>query len=368
MNLKLENISKKFENNIVLNELSCEFPEGEISTVLGVSGCGKTTLLRIIAGLEPLDCGDIFYNETNITDLPIQDRNIGFVFQDLGLYNHLSVEKNLLLPILSQNFIDKPQKKRITDIAEKFGLVPFLKRQSGSLSGGEAQRLALGKALIKKPKLMLLDEPFSHLDAPLQREARNFIFSQLKKANITTLLVTHNHYDAQQAGGQVFFLDNGKIVQQGTWEELYLYPSIPLIAKVISFLEPILIPGVIEFSDNMKYLINKKLGVRLLIQDHLNHSCDRKDERRFYLLFRPEMLNAEHVESRDTSNALKGNLESVFLQGSTKFCRLVHNQGFIFEAKCNPNVTLSKGNELEVRLDDAPQLLLWSEEKRDLKK
>ncbi|MCA1565713.1 MAG: ABC transporter ATP-binding protein [Acidobacteria bacterium] len=358
MTVRLEAIQKRFDERAVLKDISCEFPDGQISTVLGVSGCGKTTLLRIIAGLEEPDEGAVYIGAENVTRTPPQQRNLGMVFQDLALYSHLTVQSNLLMPLLARGVDKELALKKVEKMAHRFGIGSFLTRRASSLSGGEAQRLALGRAIIREPKVMLLDEPFSHLDAPLQREARQFIFSELRAAETTAVLVTHNHQDAQEAGGKVVFMDQGRIVQSGAWEDLYRRPVTPRVAKVVSFLEPLSIQGVVKKVDNRLIFWSETLGLNLDVNSRLAAVWDG-DEGTCSILFRPEDLVAKNVELVDKSDVIAGSVVSTFLQGSMRFCRLSHHSGLIVDAVCGDDVRVGQDTRLAVWMGGVRQLLIW---------
>ncbi len=360
MGVGLESVKKSFGEQLVLNNVSCEFPDREISTVLGISGCGKTTLLRIIAGLEEPDEGDVFMNHERVTNKTPQQRNLGMVFQDLASYPHLQVGTNLLLPLLAKGFKRDAAISRVKAIAQRFGIGSFLDRRATLLSGGELQRLALGRAMIREPNVMLLDEPFSQLDAPLQREARQFVFSELRSAGTTTVLVTHNHQDAQEAGGTVFFLDEGSISQRGSWEDLYWCPATPRVAQVVSFLEPVALPGEVVAVGNSLRFQNSAIPLDLPIDNRLASTWN-EGNCRAKLFFRPEVLTVKQDEaSLRSGSTLDGEVMSLFLQGSTRFCRFANPSGIIIEAR-NEHFQPAHGSKVSVMLEGAPQLLLWPE-------
>lgn len=356
MTLRLEKIEKLFSHRIVLSDVSCEFPRGEISTVLGVSGCGKTTLLRIIAGLEFPSRGEIFLANERITDQPPQVRNVGFVFQDPGIYHHLSVEKNLLLPLAARRVPRAEARQRVRQAAAHFGLESFLPGPASSLSGGEAQRLALAKALIRRPELMLLDEPFSHLDVPLRREARRFIFSELREVGTTSVLVTHDHEDAQEAGGPVFFLDRGHIVQTGSWETLFRKPADPRVARVVSFREPLMLSGTVRAGTEDLRFHSEEFSVSLTLQPEVLRGDIPGEGECGALFFRPEDLIAEPWSGPRDQTDLAGEVITSFLYGHVRYCTIGSPSGQLFEARVDASV--SPKDRVKVSLGRAPQLLL----------
>jgi multiple sugar transport system ATP-binding protein len=363
MSLAVEALTKSFGAQQVLAGVSCEFPAGQISTVLGISGSGKTTLLRIIAGLEQADGGDVFLGGERITTRLPQERNLGFVFQDLALYPHLTVERNIVLPLWAQGCGRREAGERVTRIAAEFGLDKFLSRRAGSLSGGEAQRLALARSLVREPVLTLLDEPFSHLDAPLQRESRRFVFSTLRERGATAVLVTHNHQDAQEAGGKVVFLDEGRIVQEGSWGDLYRRPVTAQVARVVSFLEPVVLRGRIVASGNRVVLECPDLGLHLRIDGSVQGTTPPPAQLAMVMV-RPEDLRVEAdctAQGRVTgwneaSGRLCGEVVGSVMAGPLLFYQLRHKSGLQFAALAgeprHPN-----GSGLAVDLDAAPKMV-----------
>lgn len=219
--LEVVNVSKKFDKQPVLNAISFAVKQGEIVALLGESGSGKTTLLRIIAGLESNDSGTITVNKKVLSDtttfLKPEKRNVGVVFQDYALFPHLSVEKNIRFALKS--------KENIETYLTAFELLAHRNKKPSQLSGGQQQRVAIARSLIVNPSLLLLDEPFSSLDQSLKRTVRTEIASILKKEQITSIFVTHDPNDAMQIADKIAVLQNGKIIQFDTPEQLYRKPK-----------------------------------------------------------------------------------------------------------------------------------------------
>lgn len=363
MSLAVEGITKSFGAQRVLSGVSCEFPAGQISTVLGISGSGKTTLLRIIAGLEQADEGDVYLGGKRITERLPQERNMGFVFQDLALYPHLTVERNILLPLLAHGCERREAGVKAASIAAEFGLETFLARTAGSLSGGEAQRLALARSLVRDPSLTLLDEPFSHLDAPLQREARRFVFSTLRQRDATAVLVTHNHQDAQMAGGKVVFLEEGRIVQEGLWTDLYRHPVTPQVAKVVSFLEPLVLRGRINIDDGREVLDCSELRVRVALDGKVSGKVPSVSQPAIVMV-RPEDLRAEPENIADrtaVSGRLRGEVIETFMSGPVLFYQLRHASGLQFAALAGASPQ-PNGADLFVDLEVVPKVVFESDD------
>lgn len=219
--LEVKNISKRFEKTIAVENASFEVKTGEILALTGESGCGKSTLLRIIGGLEKAERGSIILDGTDITDLPPEKRKFGFVFQNLSLFPHLSIEKNILFSI--------PRKARKTNQLDELlrmtGLTGLEKRYPHQLSGGQQQRAALARALAIDPKLLILDEPFSSLDELVKAKIRDEVFELLHKLGITTIMVSHQANDSFLIADRLVIMREGRILQKGTPSEIYQTPN-----------------------------------------------------------------------------------------------------------------------------------------------
>lgn len=204
--LTLNNISFSYDKQkSILKQIDFQIEKGEIVAILGGSGSGKSTLLNIIAGLEFPTSGEIFLNQKNITKLPCEKRNIGLIFQDYALFPHLTVEKNVAFSLKSH---------RLAIVDELLDLVKmksFKKRYPYQLSGGEQQRVAIARSLAAGPELLLLDEPFSNLDANLKKEVRNEIKLILQKSQTTAILVTHDIEDAYDLADRIIYLKDGYV-------------------------------------------------------------------------------------------------------------------------------------------------------------
>lgn len=231
--LILKNITKKFGDNLVLDDISLELKEGEFLVLLGPSGCGKSTCLRIISGLETADAGEIFFGSNRIDQLLPRDRNIAMVFQNYSLYPHMSVAKNLGFPLKVKGVNKKLIEEKVAEIAELIGLSEKLNQRPAELSGGQRQRVALGRAIIREPSIFLLDEPLSNLDADLRHRMRKEILRIQKKMGCTTVYVTHDQIEALTMADKIALLDDGKILQIGKPEELYNRPASLKVARFI---------------------------------------------------------------------------------------------------------------------------------------
>jgi ABC-type sugar transport system ATPase subunit len=207
---------------------------GELLALLGPSGCGKTTLLRLIAGLEQPDQGTVTIAGTDQHDVPAERREVAMVFQSLALYPHLTAAENLAFGLRLRGHPSAEVTGRVAATAAQLGLTDCLQRRPGELSGGQRQRIALGRALIRQPKVLLLDEPFSHLDAPLRRELRRELQRLHQELRFTAILVTHDPAEALALGEQVAVMHQGKILQVGRPEVLRTQPANALVREFIA--------------------------------------------------------------------------------------------------------------------------------------
>ena len=216
-NLTVKNLSKYFGRTKILDNVNLEISDGQLAVIVGPSGCGKTTLMRCVVGLETFSEGSIFINDELMNNEEPKDRDLAMVFQYYALYPHMTVRQNLSLGLEHTTELTKDEiQKRVEEIANILRIPRLLERTPGQLSGGESQRVAIGRALIRKPKIFLLDEPLSAIDAKLKRELRTEIKNIQKKFGVTTLYITHDQEEAMAVGDKLVVLHEGKIHQVGT--------------------------------------------------------------------------------------------------------------------------------------------------------
>ena len=233
VNIKINNAIKRFGNNTVISDVSLDIKDKELFTLLGPSGCGKTTLLRMIAGFNTIEGGEFFFNERKINDMEVSHRNIGMVFQNYAIFPHYSVRQNVEFGLRNR----KLKKDYIKSEADKFlslmQMYDFRDRKPEQLSGGQQQRVALARALVIKPDVLLMDEPLSNLDAKLRLEMRQVIRDIQKEVGITTIYVTHDQEEAMAISDRIAVMNDGKIQQIGTPQEIYHRPINKFVATFI---------------------------------------------------------------------------------------------------------------------------------------
>lgn len=229
--VELKNVTKRFDNNTVIDDLSLSIPQGSMVTLLGPSGCGKTTVLRLVAGLEKPTEGRMFIDGEDVTDRSIQQRDICMVFQSYALFPHMSLGDNVGYGLKMLGLPKAEIKKRVDEALELVDLAGFAGRFVDQISGGQQQRVALARALILKPKVLLFDEPLSNLDANLRRSMREKIRELQQQFNITSLYVTHDQSEAFAVSDMVLVMNKGKIMQLGSPQELYRQPASKFMAS-----------------------------------------------------------------------------------------------------------------------------------------
>jgi ABC-type Fe3+/spermidine/putrescine transport system ATPase subunit len=232
-NIKLENLTKRFGENTVVNHINIEIPNGTLVSILGPSGCGKTTMLRMIAGFEEPDEGDIYFDQDSVTKIPSNKRNIGMVFQSYALFPHMTVEENVAYG-LQQRKLSKAQiDARVKQVLETVHMTEYAKRKPKQLSGGQQQRVALARALAISPRLLLLDECLSALDKKLRVEMQTELRKILEESKVTTFFVTHDQEEAMTLSDFVIVMNKGIIEQMGTPLEVYEKPKNRFVASFL---------------------------------------------------------------------------------------------------------------------------------------
>lgn len=230
--IKINNLRKEFDRGVVaLSSINIEIQDQEFVALLGPSGCGKSTTLNCIAGLLDTTSGEILFDGENVTDKAPKDRNIGMVFQSYALYPHLKVIDNIAFPLKQKGVPKEQRHHKAREMAKKLQIEHLLDRRPTQLSGGQQQRVAMCRALVKEPKILLLDEPMSNLDARLKIEIREVIKTIQQELKVTSIIVTHDQEEAMAIADKIAILDNGNIQQYDTPEMLYQYPANLFVAN-----------------------------------------------------------------------------------------------------------------------------------------
>ena len=231
--VELRGVSKGFGATPVLRDVSQTVADGEFMVLLGPSGCGKSSVLRMIAGLEPITDGTIAMDGKIINQVAARDRDIAMVFQSYALYPHMDVFNNLAFGLRRRDVPHAEIERRVTTVAARLGLTPFLKRKPHALSGGQRQRVALGRAIVREPKVFLFDEPLSNLDAGLRVTTRNELIRQQHEIGTTSIYVTHDQIEAMTMGHRICIMEKGEVIQIGPPLSVYQDPANTFVARFL---------------------------------------------------------------------------------------------------------------------------------------
>jgi len=312
MKIRLENLTKKFPNRgkkggddvVAVDNFNFEIPDGKLIGLLGPSGCGKSTALNLISGLETPTSGRIFFDDEDVTDVAVENRGVGLVFQNYALYPHLTVLKNIMFPLENLKGAKKLPRERMIDKAyEAARLVQIeelMDRKPSELSGGQQQRVAIARALVKRPRVLLLDEPLSNLDARLRLQTREEIRRIQRETGITTIFVTHDQEEAMSISDLIVVMKSGKIQQIDKPQNVYDDPKNLFVAKFLGT------PAINVFVGSVKH-------GRIFIGDDAVMQIKGVENTAIYAGIRPEgfipddngglkcLLKGVEVMGRDTS-------------------------------------------------------------------
>lgn len=242
----LDNVTKRFGNVIAVNEANLDILDKEFVVLVGPSGCGKSTTLRMVAGLEEITDGKIYIGDVVVNDIPPKDRDIAMVFQNYALYPHMDVYNNMAFGLKLRRFPRAEIDQRVKEAARMLGIENLLDRKPKALSGGQRQRVAVGRAIVREPKVFLMDEPLSNLDAKLRVQMRAELSKLHNRLQTTMIYVTHDQTEAMTMATKIVLLDDGKVQQAGRPSEFYEKPANLFVAGFIGSPTMNTFPGVIE--------------------------------------------------------------------------------------------------------------------------
>ena len=340
--IQIENLKKVYNNGYeALKSINLEINDGELICLLGPSGCGKTTILNLLAGLlDPTD-GDIKFDKESVIDKHPKDRNIGLVFQNYALYPHMTVLENVMFPLTVGK--KKMPKKEAEEIARKYMKVTSIEelanKKPGEMSGGQQQRVAITRALVQNPKILLLDEPLSNLDARLRLKIREEIRRLVNEIGITTVFVTHDQEEALSISDRIVLMNEGIVQQFDVPQNLYLEPSNLFVAKFMG--NPIINIFEMEKEGNALKAKDFTIDLSLLNKDRFKGELN---ESKYFVGIRPEYFELSE------NPLFKAKVESIELIG--KDCIVNFNANGI-HAKSITDITrnVSEGDELGFEID-----------------
>lgn len=232
-NVNINDVTKKYGDFTAIKNVSMSIKTGEFFTLLGPSGCGKTTLLRMIAGFNTIEGGEIFFNDTSINDISAHKRDIGMVFQNYAVFPHLSIYDNVAYGLKARKVGKEESHRRIMNALETVQISDLKDRMPNALSGGQQQRVALARAIVIEPKILLMDEPLSNLDAKLRVQMRTIIKKLQRQLNITTIYVTHDQEEALAISDRIAVMNKGEVIQIDTPDVIYKQPNSMFVSNFI---------------------------------------------------------------------------------------------------------------------------------------
>src|SRR5215213_4673844 len=233
MAIDVRSVSKSFNGFKALDDVSLSVPDGSLTALLGPSGGGKSTLLRVLAGLEAPDSGEVLFSGESVTDLPAQERGVGFVFQHYAAFKHMTVRDNIAFGLKIRKRPKAEIRARVDELLALVHLGGWADRYPAQLSGGQRQRMALARALAVQPRVLLLDEPFGALDATVRKELRDWLRRLHDEVHVTTVFVTHDQEEAMEVAEQIVVLNEGRIEQVGTPRDLYEKPANEFVMRFV---------------------------------------------------------------------------------------------------------------------------------------
>jgi spermidine/putrescine transport system ATP-binding protein len=347
--LEIRSLTKTYAGVNAVDRVSLNIQEGEFFSLLGPSGCGKTTLLRMLSGIEQPTSGEIYQDGKRIDNLPANKRQFNMVFQRYALFPHLNVWENIAFGLKMKKVDDREIHSRVDSALQLVQMESFAKRSVATLSGGQQQRIALARAFVNRPKVLLLDEPLSALDLKLRQQMQVELIALQRKLRHTFIFVTHDQEEALTLSDRIAVMKDGVVEQVGSAEEIYEHPKTPFVAKFIGSVNTF--EGKISETRIGELIVD--IGGARKISVKSSHDGNRKvptlslgAEAR--VLIRPEKMSITKVKPEATQNFIEGRLKEILYQGPvTQF--LIDREGSspILVTEPNTSASLSRALQLE---------------------
>jgi putrescine transport system ATP-binding protein len=309
--VRIENVTKRFGDFVAVDNVSLSVYKGEIFCLLGGSGCGKTTLLRMLAGFEAPTSGRILIDGQDMADTPPYDRPVNMMFQSYALFPHMSVEKNVAFGLEQERVPRAEIDKRVGEMLDIVKLGQFAKRKPHQLSGGQRQRVALARALVKRPKLLLLDEPLGALDKKLREHTQFELINLQEQLGVTFIVVTHDQEEAMTLASRIGVMDRGEIVQVGTPTDIYEYPTSKFVADFIGSVN--MFEGrLVEDEPDHVRIASPELGGTI----YVDHGISSAPGATVWAAIRPEKIDIDRQPPANLSeNVVKGVVKEIAYMG-----------------------------------------------------
>ena len=295
----LENVTKKFGNVIAVNNANLEIRDKEFLILVGPSGCGKSTTLRMVAGLEDISSGNIYIDDKIVNDVPPKDRDIAMVFQNYALYPHMDVFNNMAFGLKLRKFPKLEIERRVKEAAKLLGIENLMERKPKELSGGQKQRVAVGRAIVREPKVFLMDEPLSNLDAKLRVQMRSELTKLHNRLQTTMIYVTHDQTEAMTMGDRIVVMKDGFILQVGAPLEIYNHPDSVFVATFIGSPAMNVVEAILTKDGDSYWVENMERTFRLKIpKERENYFENLEDYVDREILFESALKDIDDFEDR----------------------------------------------------------------------
>ena len=344
----LKDLTKKYDEVLAVNQINAVIENEEFVVLVGPSGCGKTTTLRMVAGLEEITGGEIYIGERLVNDIPPKDRDIAMVFQNYALYPHMNVYDNMAFGLKLRKTPKAEIEKRVSEAAKILDIEELLKRKPKQLSGGQRQRVALGRAIVRNPKVFLMDEPLSNLDAKLRVQMRTEIAKLHKRLNATIIYVTHDQTEAMTMADRIIIMKDGLVQQIGKPQHVYDHPDNMFVAGFIG--SPAMNFIDVTVTDQMTL---KHRSFELETFAHVKEAIKANNlvGKEIILGIRPEDLeDSAFVPSANALNTITANVEVTEPMGSEIYA-YIGIDGTLMTARVNPRSQVTYGSTLSLFVD-----------------
>ncbi|GAA5338669.1 ABC transporter ATP-binding protein [Thermus antranikianii] len=347
--VRLEHVWKRFGKVVAVKDFNLETEDGEFVVFVGPSGCGKTTTLRMIAGLEEVSEGRIYIGDRLVNDVPPKDRDIAMVFQNYALYPHMNVYENMAFGLRLRRYPKDEIDRRVKEAARILKIEHLLNRKPRELSGGQRQRVAMGRAIVREPKVFLMDEPLSNLDAKLRVEMRAEIAKLQRRLGVTTIYVTHDQVEAMTLGHRIVVMKDGEIQQVDTPLNLYDFPANRFVAGFIGSPSMNFIRAGVEVQGERVYLVAP--GFRVRANPVLAQALRPYGGKEVWMGIRPEHLGLKgYTVIPEEENVIRGEVEVAEPLGAETEIH-VSVDGTVLVAKVDGHAPVKPGDRVELLAD-----------------
>ncbi|WP_456391295.1 ABC transporter ATP-binding protein [Profundibacter sp.] len=350
--IRISNITKKFGEFVAVDNITLDIYREELFCLLGGSGCGKTTLLRMLAGFETPSSGSIEIDGQDMASVPANLRPTNMMFQSYALFPHMSVEKNIGYGLRRDGVSKSETADRVADMIKLVQLDGFAARKPDQLSGGQQQRVALARSLVKRPKLLLLDEPLGALDKKLREETQFELINLQEKLGVTFIVVTHDQEEAMTLSTRIGVMDQGGLVQVGEPREIYEFPQSRFVADFIGSVN-VFEGRVVEDSESHVRIRCKDAGCDILV----SHGISCTESQKLWVAVRPEKMTISRARPDKEHNLIKGVVDEIAYLGNQSVYRIKTDSGLILRVTRS---NLSRHEDEAITWDDVVYLS-WSE-------